>query len=182
MNKTFLTVLIATSALFATAQETKKPIEKLVEEPVQKFQHRLGLHAGTTQEVGFSYKLVIKEKYQIHAVVLPIASKDDKILLSGLTYRYKFRTVRNWNMLSFVNASYYYNKYSYDPYYVNDIASNYLDENLNVSAGLAFEYGRSDFFKLNMQLGYALYNITSEDWNTNLSAAVGFDFLLNKKK
>tara|TARA_B110000211_G_scaffold231895_1_gene294437 strand:+ start:873 stop:1415 length:543 start_codon:yes stop_codon:yes gene_type:complete len=180
MNKSILTVFIATASLFASAQEAEKPST----DSIQKIQHRLGLHAGTTSEVGFSYKLVLKEKHQIQAVVLPIASKDDKTLFSGLTYRYKYRTIKNWDMLSFVSASYYYNKYSLETYYVYDepSSSNTLNENLNVSAGLGFEYGRNDFFKINMQIGYALYDITDEDWHTNLSAAVGFDFLLNRPK
>jgi hypothetical protein len=176
MKKLILTVLISTSSIFANAQDASIPAE----DSPQKLQHRLGLHAGTTSEVGFSYKLVIKEKYQIQAVVLPIASKEDKILFSGLSYKYKFKTIKNWDMLSFVSASYYYSKYSYDPYYVYETETSYY-EDLNLSAGLGFEYGKSEFFKMNMQFGYALYDITDNDWHTNLSAAIGFDFLLNKK-
>ncbi len=173
MNKILITIIIATCSLFLSAQDDSKNKQ-------YKTQHKLGLFAGTTRAVGFSYKLVLQEKYQFQVVALPVASKNQKILLSGLAYKYKFRSFKSWDILSFVSAGYYYNKTSYD--YDSGFISNPSEEVLSFSTGLAFEYGKSDFLKLNLQVGYGLYNVTSEDWSTNLSTAIGFDFLINRTK
>ena len=185
MNKILITIIITTCSLFLSAQEDIKNTQ-------DKTQHKLGLFASTIRAVGFSYKLVLQEKYQFQIVALPVASKNQKILLSGLAYRYKFKSFKNWDILSFVSAGYYYNKTSYDddsaiinddlsdP--INDDLSDPSEEVLSFSTGLAFEYGKSDFLKLNLQVGYGLYNVTSEDWSTNLSTAIGFDFLINRIK
>lgn len=177
MNKILITIIIATCSLFLSAQDDSKNKQ-------DKTQHKLGLFAGTTRAVGFSYKLVLQEKYQFQVVALPVASKNQKILLSGLAYKYKFRSFKSWDILSFVSAGYYYNKtsYDYDSAVINDDSSDPSEEVLSFSTGLAFEYGKSDFLKLNLQVGYGLYNVTSEDWSTNLSTAIGFDFLINRIK
>ena len=177
MNKIFITIIIAVSSLFLSAQDDSENTQ-------DKVKHKLGLSASTTRAVGFSYKLVLKEKYQFQVVALPIASRNQKILLSGLAYRYKFKSFKSWDILSFISAGYYYNKTSYDNEIglIEDDLLNPSEEVLNFSSGLAFEYGKGDFFKLNLQIGYGLYNVTSEDWSTNLSTAIGFDFLLNKIK
>ena len=177
MNKILLTLIITASTLFISAQGDS-------ENSKDKLQHKLGLFAGTTRAIGFSYKLVLKEKYQFQLVALPIASKNEKILLSGLAYRYKFKSLNNWDILSFVSAGYYYNNTSYDDEsgLIVDDLSDPSEEVLNFSTGIAFEYGKSDFFKLNFQFGYGLYNVTSEEWSTNPSIAIGFDFLIKKNK
>ena len=177
MNKIFITIIIAICSLSLSAQDDSK-------EPQDKRQHKLGLFAGTTRSVGFSYKLVLQNKYQFQVVALPIASKNEKILLSGLAYRYKFKSFTSWDILSFVSAGYYYNKtsYDYDRALLNDELSDPSEEVLSFSTGLAFEYGKSDFLKLNLQVGYGLYDVTSEDWSTNLSTAIGFDILINRIK
>jgi len=174
MKNILLTVAIVTTSLLTNAQDTSSGDKAI---PVK---HKLGLHAGTTTGVGLSYKVEFKNKHQVQFVALPIASKEEKIFFSGLSYRYKFKTMENWDALTYVGASYYYYKYTWDYDVIIEPVTSDVDQQLNCSGGVAFEYGKNEFFKINLQLGYGLYNILNEEWRTSLSAGIGVDFLLNK--
>lgn len=172
MKNIFLTLAIVSTALFATAQDSSAV-------KTNNIKHKLGLHAGTTTGVGLSYKLELQNKHQFQVVALPIASKHEKVIFTGLSYRYKFKTMDNWDALAYVGGSYYYDSYSSADDFVIEPSSDVINQSINVSGGLAFEYGKSEFFKVNLQLGYGLYDIFTQDWRTNLSGGIGFDFLLN---
>jgi hypothetical protein len=149
--------------------------------------HRIGLHAGTTSGVGLSYKAVIKDKYQIQLTSLPYASADTKTAISGLNLMYKFVNNEVFDILFVVSAGHFFRSditenYIYDNNYNYTITrTRNITSSLSSSVGIGFEIGGNDRFKFNCQAGYAVYDVL-DNWQTLPSVAVGFDFLLSKKK
>ena len=153
-------------------------------------QHRLGLHAGTTSGLGLSYKLVLNDAYEIQLTALPFASKDSKMMFSGLNLGYKFYNNKKLDVLVLLSSSYLYDQSVSEGYNYTDYNGNYIviddvvstTSKVNSSLGVGFELGTSEMFKFNFQVGYGIYNMFSSDWQTLPSIGVGFDFLLLKKK
>lgn len=145
--------------------------------------HKLGLHSGTTSGVGLSYKALIKNTLMIQAVTLPVASQDYKYINSGLSIKYKFRDYNLWDFYAYGAGNYIYTQSSYG-YYSLDETEEFIYEynsNFHTSVGIAAEFGKGEFLKWSMQMGYALYNIGSDYWQTNLSIGTTLDFSLNSK-
>lgn len=180
MKKLILTGAIALISGICGAQneQTAESSEEVI---TPKILHKLGLHAGTTSGTGLSYKVDINKKYQIQLVALPVASEDVKWINSGVQFRYKVRNLGDWDFFTYGAASYFY-QYQKE-YYYNDgytMQESFSESHaINTSAGIAFEYGRSEAFKLNIQTGYGGYDLT-DDWRTMLSIGVGIDFTLTK--
>ncbi len=164
--------------------------------PVKKVQHRLGLHAGTTSGLGLSYKAVVKEKYQIQLTTLPFASKNNKMIFSGLNLGYTFLNNKIFDFLVILSASNIYTQnttegYTYTNYdyyggggysTVTVPTTTTYDNQINSSIGIGFELGPSDVFKFNFQVGYGIYDMLTANWQTLPSIGVGFDFKLSKNK
>lgn len=183
MKKIILTGAIALLTGFASAQVEEAKSEETTENTTKTL-HKIGLHAGTTSGLGLSYKIQFADKYQVQLTTLPIASESYKWINTGLQLRYKFKDAGNWDFFTYAAASHLYtsssNYYYYD-YTDPDYSETTTNESYNASAGVAFEFGRSESFKLNLQTGYGVYDIT-DDWTTMLTIGVGIDFTLTKTK
>lgn len=172
----FTLLLISTLSFGQSIYETNKVV------------HRIGLHAGTTSGVGLSYKASIHDKYMVQLTTLPFASQDNKTIISGLNLGYKFLNNRTFDILFMVSTGHFFRSATYEDY-VYDVNYNYstvtrtqITNSLSSSVGLGFELGNIDLFKFNFQVGYAIYDMLSTNWQTLPSVGIGFDFLLSKKK
>lgn len=81
--------------------------------------HKLGLHAGTTSGLGLSYKALFNDKYMIQAITLPIASQDFKYINSGLSFKYKFKDLSDWDFYAYGSGNYIFSQYSTSSYDYN---------------------------------------------------------------
>lgn len=185
MKKTICTILLTLIGLKGFNQINFTSVDNSSDSlPV--FVHKLGLHAGTTSGLGLSYKLLINNKLMIQTVSLPVASRTYKYINSGLSLKYKFRDYEKWDFYAFAAGNHNYIESTEDVWSGDWMITEIVTEttyinNYNGSAGIAFEYGQGEFFKLGVQIGYGIYNIGDQDWRTNLSIGSTIDFSLNSK-
>ena len=180
----FFTAIIFTS-LLSKGQKSEAPLKT---EP--KTIHKLGVHAGTTSGLGISYKALFNNKTMIQLVTIPVASKNYKYINSGISLKLKFKDLQEWDFYSYgaLNHIYNYSETYFDNFFYDEIgALNVQDYNytliskFNSSIGISAEYGDGEFIKWNMQLGYGIYNLGTENWRTLLSIGTTIDFSLNSK-
>jgi hypothetical protein len=184
MKKIICALLLGLNCLFGYCQTNTTKFTNSPES-LPKFIHKLGLHAGTTSGLGLSYKLLIKNKFMIQTVTLPVASRYNKYINSGLSVKYKFRDYDHWDFYAFSSGNHAYledSQYIWGDDWETIIGNEKtFSHNFNASGGIAFEYGKGEFFKLGFQIGYGVYNIGKDEWVTNLSIGSTIDFSLNSK-
>lgn len=142
--------------------------------------HKLGIHAGTSSGLGISYKALFKNKTMLQLVSIPVASKDLKYINSGISLKIKFQDLPKWDFYSYGALNHIYN-YNKDYYIYPDDYTRTIISKFNGSAGISTEYGKGEFIKWCFQLGYGVYNMGTEDWQTNLTIGTTIDFSLNSK-
>lgn len=149
--------------------------------PVKNY-HRLGIHAGGTTGVGFSYKVSRNDKYQIQLVAIPIASSNGEYVNAGLSLFRKVVNTRGFDILGYVGGNYSYSSGGIDMEFLPPVIPTRPSGNrVNGSFGLAFEVGTSELFKFNFQGGYGIYGIgDSNNWTTYPSLGIGLEFGLNQ--
>ena len=150
--------------------------------------HKLGIHAGTTSGLGISYKALFNNKTMLQLVSIPVASKYTKLINSGISLKLKFKDLPEWDFYYYgaLNHIYdesteYNNNYYYDEMSNNDDYTRTTLSKFNTSAGISIEYGKGEFIKWNIQLGYGIYNLGTEEWRTLPSVGTTIDFSLNSK-
>ena len=135
--------------------------------------NELGIHAGFTTGVGFSYRHWT-ETYGIQITALPLKSRSSEFLSVGVTGLYSLSNEEDLRHFVYFgnhlttnrHSSYYDNEPSYDFVY-------------NIGFGYGFEIGRN--VRYNFMLGYAGYNIFDEDYRLWPTAEMGVYFKLKKK-
>ena len=141
--------------------------------------HKLGIHAGTTSGLGISYKALFNNKMMLQLVTIPVASKNTKYINSGISLKFKFKDLPEWDFYSFGAFNHIYTDYKnynyIDDYYLTRISK------FNSSAGISVESGKGEFIKWCFQLGYGIYNLGTDVWQTNLSIGTTIDFSLNSR-
>ncbi len=117
--------------------------------------NEVGVHAGFTTGVGFSFRYWMS-KYGVQITAIPIITEDETIISTGISVLYNLAERKNSRMFLYFGNHIYYNKYYYD--YYNES----YDEDLiyNIGFGGGFEIGK--YPKINVQAGYAVYNLTNE--------------------
>lgn len=179
MKKIILSVIITITSLTGISQVADSTVLK-----IPKTIHKLGLHAGTTSGLGLSYKALLNNSFMIQVVTLPIASKDLKYINSGLSLKYKFKDLAEWDFYAYGAGNYIFNESTSENYnfFTDEYSSSTTTlNNTHFSSGIAIEYGEGELVKWSLQIGYAAYNVGSRDWLTNLSIGTTLDFSLNSK-
>jgi hypothetical protein len=182
MKKILPFIAILVSSTISLAQESN---EAQTTPPITI--HKLGIHAGTTSGLGISYKALFNNKTMLQLVSIPVASKENKYINSGISLKFKFKDLPEWDFYSYgalnhiYNESKVYNNFYNEMMLYNDDYTKTTISKFNTSAGISVEYGKGEFIKWCFQLGYGVYNIGTEGWQTNLTIGTTIDFSLNSK-
>ncbi len=181
MKKAILSLIFLGITFFGFTQDNQSS-----DSSNPKYIHKLGLHAGSTSGLGMSYKMLIKNKWMVQFVTLPVASKDYKYINSGLSLKYKVQDLDFWDFYVYGTGNYNFMQngnydYVYEPDYVEIFKGYEYEHRVNSSTGFSIEYGKGEFFKVSAQVGYGVYSIGTENWATNIAGGITLDFSLNSK-
>ena len=182
MKKILFSICILISSTISLAQESKEA-QTIPPNTI----HKLGIHAGFTSGLGISYKALFNNKTMLQLVSIPVASKYTKFINSGISLKFKFKDLPEWDFYYYGALNHIYDESTvYNNFYDNGMSNNddYTRTTLskfNTSAGISIEYGKGEFIKWNIQLGYGIYNLGTEEWSTLPSVGTTIDFSLNSK-
>ncbi len=176
MKKILFSICILISSTIALGQESSEG-QTIPPNTI----HKLGIHAGTSSGLGISYKALFKNKTMLQLVSIPVASKDLKYINSGISLKFKFQDFPEWDFYSYGALNHIYNESIEYSYYSDEDYTRTEISKFNGSAGISAEYGKGEFIKWCFQLGYGVYNMGTEDWQTNLTIGTTIDFSLNSK-
>ena len=183
MKKILFSIFILISSTISLAQESKE-VQTIPPNTI----HKLGIHAGTTSGLGISYKALFNNKTMLQLVSIPVASKYTKFINSGISLKLKFKDLPEWDFYYYGALNHIYRERTdyntfYDDVmiYDNDSYTRTTLSKFKTSAGISVEYGKGEFIKWNIQLGYGIYNLGTDEWMTLPSFGTTIDFSLNSK-
>lgn len=117
----------------------------------------IGIHAGFTTGVGFSYRHWMS-KYGVQITALPVIAEDETFVSVGITVLYSLTERKNFRSFLYFGSAVYYNKYQT---YYSTFDKEYLEEyHYNTGFGGGIEIGK--YPKINIQVGYAAHNLTGK--------------------
>lgn len=122
------------------------------------YKNYLGINAGVTTGVGFSYRYWPK-KSGVQITILPLYDKNDFYLSFGLTYLNEIKTYKYSRFLFFVS--------NHITNFIGDLS--YID---NLGIGLGMDFNFMEHVKLNFMLGYAAIDIF-DDFKTRPTIEFG---------
>ncbi|WP_070138237.1 hypothetical protein [Crocinitomix algicola] len=156
MKKQLLFVILLILALPIFGQEEK--IENKFEEV-----HHVGLHAGVTSGIGFSYRYWPKELgFQVTGI--PFFENDNSFYSFGLSFLAKLRDDKVVDLYGYVSNHLMLRtglNYNYDQMTGEYTTSKYTRETFNIGVGMGLEFSLWKVVKLNLQTGYGLVDITN---------------------
>lgn len=148
--------------------------------------HSLGLHAGTTTGVGFSYRFW-PDRIGIQVTGIPIFNGNKESWVSmGLSGLFLIKEHRHLNIFSYLGAHLIQDRglknvptgqidmYGSPIYGLEDITTNYL----NLGLGFGANINILKELSLSIQTGYGLYNI-SDQIGGNMIFETGLYYHLN---
>jgi hypothetical protein len=151
------TILIAALSLvfFTSAQDDNSGLR----EPKS---HAVGLHAGFTTGLGFSYRFMPK-KLGLQLTTAPFFNtrSQDNFLSLGASVLYKFFETRKTDLFGYVGNHY--------------ISTTFSDPIYNVGVGAGLNLYASRFFYFSFQAGYGVYSINNFPFS-NLTGEFGLYF------
>jgi len=123
--------------------------------------HYIGLHAGTTTGIGFSYRFWPK-KLGIQATSVPIFTKDGYLISFGLSGLYTLKTGKYVNLYSYVGnhlALTQTTQYYYDPILQKDTETIINSTSYNIGAGIGYQIKFLKVLDFNLQGGLGFFEI-----------------------
>jgi hypothetical protein len=159
--------LIIIAALFFIASTGYAQIDTIdYYKAKQKWGQYIGIGAGASSGLGFSYKYM-PNKYGVMVTVLPYLDRanDEALITGGLTFEKVLSRCRTNFLFMYFANSIWYNKqknwdYSYDPYngfYDPDYYTIEETLNWNSGIGLGIEFHSQKRVVFNFMLGYGSY-------------------------
>jgi len=143
----------------AFAQENEKKCE---------LNHAFGFNVGSTTGIGLSYQLWHKQKCALQLTAGPrITNENDQYLNFGLGGIYKLRDRNRVDFLTYGGVNFIHTRgieYDYSgPYYGNNSYIKTTNQ-VNVGAGIGFEFNLAGDFYVNAMGGFGAYS-TNNRWS-----------------
>ncbi|WP_070138236.1 hypothetical protein [Crocinitomix algicola] len=158
--KNFLLIISLMCSIFGFAQNGTKT------EPSEGA-HHIGLHAGTTTGLGFSYRFWPgKIGFQLTGV--PIFDSHSSFVSAGASFLYKFNDNEVVDFFGYVGNHLLHRTYGYN---------NSTNLTYNASIGIGLKIDFLEVLNFNLQAGYGVYNMT-ETVRTRLAGEVGLYYNL----
>jgi hypothetical protein len=121
--------------------------------------HSVGMHASFLSGVGLSYRYW-PSKLGVQVTVLPVFRKGNGHFLSfGLTALYTLKEGKTTDLYGYWGNHFISSKSSGN-------FGNSGSQSLNTGLGVGFKINFTDFFNLNIQGGYGLYDVTDSFYST----------------
>ncbi len=168
-NKTFL-IKALSFILFISINSAQAQIDENNNRP----KHQVGLSAGNTSGIGFSYRYW-PGKIGLQLTATPPWLEDGKLSYfnGGVSLLYSLIEVEKAKFFMYGAASYVTDRtYSYDPFYSY---YNTYDQKINAGLGLGFDIFAGKHLGFNFQGGYGMFDFAN-GVNTGLAAEAGLYF------
>ena len=136
-------LILLTSSIICTAQNSNDPSNN---DNNSKNIHFVGINAGTTTGLGFSY-MYWPTKNGIQATLLPLIDKNKTHVSIGCTFLHKVRTYENIDIFIYW-GNHFTNIFSNDSYVLSS----------GLGPGIHFT---KDFWSIQFMVGYGIYGIPS---------------------
>jgi hypothetical protein len=135
----------------------------------ENYKHSLGLSAGLSTGLGFSYRYWPK-RIGVQVTGIPIFSSNRFFSSSGLSVLAKIRDLNNIRLFGYLGTNLFYSR-------SKSVWTGNINESYNffsaLGAGLRFNFLES--FNLNIQTGYGVfYQPNSNSYQTAPSGEIGF--------
>ncbi len=162
--KLILSILFSSIMAISFAQESKSA-------PV----HSVGLHAGSTTGLGFSYRYW-PGKFGVQITGIPIFSDGESFGSVGVTPIIKLKEFNSMDIFGYLGNHILYSNsdvFAQDP--ITGITSTEKDLDIiyNIGVGVGCRFRFTEFINLNVQGGYGFYDVTGSV-STNIAIEAGF--------
>lgn len=154
--------------------------EEAETQPLIKTKHFVGLHAGSTTGIGFSYRYWPK-RLGIQVTAFSSFDYDKEIWSSnGLSILYTLKETKHIDIFSYLGNHLTYEKWLSNQFddVGNIISSTKVSRTRNnIGIGIGLKIDFLEDLDFNIQAGYGLYDITN-DFNTLIAGEVGLYYHL----
>ena len=164
----FLTIFILVSTVTAFAQE------ELTVEKTKVRKNGLGLHAGSTTGLGFSYRYW-PDEFGFQVTFLPVISSTNSFVSIGVTGMYKVSEKKSVDLFVYAGNHFIYRKddYYYDPGYPEYDNSSWT-WNFGLGVGMDIKIGK--VMRLSLMTGLGNYDIFV-DYTFTVAGEIGFYYM-----
>lgn len=137
----------------------------------KRLNHSLGVSAGATSGVGFSYRF-LPNKWGVQVTGVPLFEASRTVFSAGLTALYRLREHEKMDVFLYLGNHVFYEKSksihpgSQGPWE----PPTYFQYNAGLGAGVNIHI--ADYLDLSLQVGYGVYNIL-QNINSNIAGGIG---------
>jgi hypothetical protein len=144
------------------------------------YKHSLGLSAGVSTGVGFSYRYWPK-RIGFQVTGIPIFSSNRFFSSSGVSVLAKIRDFNDIRLFGYLGTNMNYSRYAFGGF---GEPTNFSTYTFNSALGVGFRFNFLKYFELNLQTGYGVQYIIGDNffqptisgnnyYQTNLSGEIG---------
>lgn len=139
----------------------------------KRLNHSLGVSAGSTTGLGFSYRF-LPNKWGVQITGVPVFEQYRNVFSAGLTALYRLREHEKMDVFLYLGNHILFEKPKnlYPGSQGTWEPSTYSQYNAGLGAGVNINI--ADYLDLSLQLGYGVYNILQSNYiNSNIAGGIG---------